>query len=1070
MSGIVSDLIEKIDNYVGRAMFSLEKLVCLFISWLQQLFNVFTGISQAKYDGKPKYLINVFFDNSIVNNIYWGMAIIGIVMAFVFAIISVTRKSMDLDDKMRQSHGQILRTLMRTIFIILTMSVFMTIIISFTNALMQSVNAVFNGAPTLLSGGKPIVYSDEQLAAMSRIFNTVGNYSLNQSANNRYNINTCYNDIRSDLQYLSNSGVFNYYYTDTDANGKQINTWQSAVQELAVAGDFNVEQPVDEYNESIANAMNHCMSVIKNDYNFKALESYDATYNYNASEVSLDRVLFLCGTMGIGGNAAARNEAYNEKPDMFDNVRAPYYMGQKDFYDLDTVNQDFYVSFSRMNYLLIYLAGAAIIVNMAIIIVNCIVRIFNLLFLYIIAPPVIAASPLDDGGKLKQWLTAFIVQAFSVFATVISMRIFLIFIPIVMKPNFQLVDNIVISTIGKLVMIWAGTVAIEKANGLLTGILADNAGWQSIMAGSTAQDVKGSMVGSLASKATSAIESLPLQAASFAGSKAWGITKAIGGGALSVASLPFKPITGAVSHGISRVGAAYGNLQDSLSNTLVESPEYKDKKAQAQDRQEQSELNRLQKQKLMQDMNPPPPQNQNKLGEGGNGGNNGSDGRTGSNGGSNGSGGGNNNLPGNQGAIGSGSGGEDYFSKPGAPSNGGDIGDYFSKPGAPSDGGDDGFSKPVSDSDAPPLPSSQGYLAGGENGGEVAKADGGEVGKADGNVKGGEGAPSKSGSSASTDPSDIAVNAFREVRRRNQQNVGSNLPESQSRQASRRSRMSEGSAARGQSRRSASAVSNNSNIAANASRSANASRPQSGNAGTGQVSSQSPAKSGAAGAGAATGSGAAQSSSVQQSGGEKSFTNDGSGGRDSVREQQRGGGVSSSQQSSRDSSQPKAGEVFYAQQLSELRNKGGSVQQTSQSGLAQSGRVSTQPQSGSTDRVSSTSTETRRSSSTVTQQNNTGLGSSMGGSANTGSPATTTTTFSGGSGSAGASGGVNSGNTSQSGSRRGSSAGTSAAPSGNNSRTRSSASGGRLPNQEDPSQANRGGSRNIAPPPDRDKK
>ncbi len=596
MSGVVDQLIEKLDNFLGRILYAIERIVCLFISWLQQLFSVFTGITPAKYKNNDEYLINVFFGNKVVNAIYWGMAAIGIVMVFIFTIMAVTRKGFDLDDKMRQSHGQILRSFMRSIFIIISLSLFMTITINFTNVLMDSVNDVFNNAPTLVDGETHIEYTNEQYAAMARVFNTVGNYSLNPSSNNRYNLNTCYNEIRSDLKYLADTGVFDYYYNDKE-DGKEKNTWQSVLQELATAADYNKEQPVDKYEEGIANALNHCKQVLMNDYSFRALQEYDKTRQYNKDEVSLDRVLFLSGTMGIGNNAAAKNDAFNKNPDMLDNVRAPYYTGDKSIYDLDQVNEDFYVSFSRMNYLLIYLVGIAIVVNMAIIIVNCIVRIFNLLFLYIIAPPIIAVSPLDDGGKFKQWLTAFIIQAFSVFATVISMRIFLIFVPIVMNPSLQLVENSVVSTMGKLVMIWAGTVAIEKANGLLTGILADNAGWQSIMAGSTAQDVKGSTVGRLASAAQSSVERTAAAPVTAVAGKAMGIAKGTLGAVGRTAALPFRPLVGAVANTASRFSEGFSGFENKLSNSVVSSPDemkrQADAKAQnkaAQDRNEQKQF------------------------------------------------------------------------------------------------------------------------------------------------------------------------------------------------------------------------------------------------------------------------------------------------------------------------------------------------------------------------------------------------------------------------------------------------------------------------------------------------
>ena len=115
--------------------------------------------------------------------------------------------------------------------------------------------------------------------------------------------------------------------------------------------------------------------------------------------------------MGVGSDAAARNEAYNKNPSLYDNVRAPYYLGEKSIYDIDEVNRDFDISFMKTNYTVITLVSLTIIINMCIILVSCVVRIFNLLFLYVIGPPIFATMSFDDGGKFKQWITAFVIQS-----------------------------------------------------------------------------------------------------------------------------------------------------------------------------------------------------------------------------------------------------------------------------------------------------------------------------------------------------------------------------------------------------------------------------------------------------------------------------------------------------------------------------------------------------------------------------------------------------------------------------------------------------------------------------------
>ena len=562
-------------NFVFKIFYMFEILLCRAISWTQSFYDIFTGTEKVEYNGNPEYLIDVFFGNSIITAVYWGMAIIGIMLSFIFAIVSVTKKAADLDEKVKQSHGQILRSLLRSILLIVSMNIVITVVVSSTTALMVSVNEAFNYGENHSNGKKHIVYTDEQYAAMSRIFNTVGNYSLNPSYNNRYNLNSCYNEIRTDLKYLGDTHVFDFYYKTLDANDEVIDTWQSVLLEIAMASDYTKDVDVDEYNEAVSAALNHCMTVLRTTPNFTALQEYTRDDVYVQEKLAIDRLIFLIGTMGAGNTAAARTDLYNENPALTDNVRGPYYSGEKDIYDFDEVNKDFDISFTKTNYLVVYFASIAILVNMIMIVVNCIVRLFNLLFMYLIAPPIIAVSPLDDGAKFKQWTTAFIVQAFSVFATVISMRLFLIYVPIVMSPNLVLLDNNLLNTIGKLLMIWAGIKAIEKSNGLLTGILADNAGWQSIQAGDMRDTVKNSKAGRMAASVKEGFEKTVTAPVRGAASLA-------GGAAKGIASLPFKPITGAFSNAKSRISNAFSNLGKSIGGSIINSPEQVKEKEESQ--------------------------------------------------------------------------------------------------------------------------------------------------------------------------------------------------------------------------------------------------------------------------------------------------------------------------------------------------------------------------------------------------------------------------------------------------------------------------------------------------------
>jgi len=501
-------------NFVYTLLYYLEAAICKALDWMQSLMDVFTGVAQVTYTpdgGKPEkaYLIDIFFHNNAITGVYLGMAAIGIALAFTFALISVIRKTFDINDKVKMSLGQIITNLFKSILFIICLNAGMTVIMSGTNTLMQQVVYVFDHAEDLAKGSNHIEYTDEQYAAMARIFNTIGNYSINQSYKNRYNINACYNEIRGDLSYLSDQGVFNFYYETKDADGNIINTWQSLLQEVANAEDFTKEVPVDSYNEGIANSLYHVMEEMRNNPNIPVLQSYDRIDDQKYESVNIGTTMFVIGTMGNGITGAAKNDKYNKEPALTDAVRAPFYRGTKSVYSLSEVNDVFDISFGKTNYIIVYVAGTVIAAKMALIIVSCVARIFNLLFLYVIAPPIFGILPLDDGGKIKQWMTAFIVQAFSIFATVISMRIYLIFLPIILSPALTLSENIIIDMVGRVVMIYAGIEAMSKANGILTGILADNAGWQSVASGDMQNYLNRSFVGRMASRVGGYVNTVP---------------------------------------------------------------------------------------------------------------------------------------------------------------------------------------------------------------------------------------------------------------------------------------------------------------------------------------------------------------------------------------------------------------------------------------------------------------------------------------------------------------------------------------------------------------------------------
>ena len=515
---------------IYKLLYYLAVGCCWVVNLLYSMFEIMAGLSKVSYDGNYDYLINVFFSNTTVSKVYWGMALIGLAVGFACAIAAVIKKIFDMGDKEKRSYGQILTALFRSVLIIVSMSLIITMVLNATTLLMQQVNYVFINADDL-GEEQTITFTDEEYAAMARALNTIGNCSLNPSYNNRYNINKCFNEIRFDLQYLKQQGVFDFHYVTKDMEGNTIATWQSALQRIANSASLDRDLSLDVYHESVTNAILEAMDLLKVNGSFKPLEEYQRQYQPSRSSVPMDRLLFLMASM-----RAAKNSDYNVSPSLTDPLRGAYYYGEKSIYDLDSVNEDFDIGIAALDYVVLFLTCAKMLQILATIILNCVSRIFNMLLLYLISPLVVAVIPLDDGGKFKQWTTAFVVQSLSVFGTVISMRVILLFMPVITDSKLLLFDNPVANLLAKLVVILAGFEVVEKATALVTGILADNAGWQSITAG----DMSGTA------------KSVVAQGKQMAKQYGMSALKTVGGAGLSTLGLGAKAVTGV------GLGAGYG--------------------------------------------------------------------------------------------------------------------------------------------------------------------------------------------------------------------------------------------------------------------------------------------------------------------------------------------------------------------------------------------------------------------------------------------------------------------------------------------------------------------------------
>lgn len=511
---IGSTIVNAITTLVGKGLYYLiVKGLLSIVNIFYRLFEVFAGLRNVDYDGTHSPLINVFFENNLITNLYWGMACIGMAMMFGFAIIAVIRKIFDIEDKHQRPLSNILKNCFKSIFVTLVLSLCVSGVLNGTNVLMQSVSYLFDNASSIGKVSK-VVYTESQYASMARVINTIGNFSLNPSYDSRFNINSCFNEIRPDLFDLQQQGLFDGHYETEDESGAPVNNWMTLLQGIVESADLSQDIQMDVYYDSISSSVVSAMQMLQNNANIEALRSYTFPTYTLSSEVGIDRAIFLVGT-----THAARSSVYNENASFTDAVRGPFYSGEKNMYDLDEVNSSFNIKVGAIDYVLIAIFGFLTLKNLFTCIMMCAGRIFQMTALYLVAPPFIATMPWDDGEKFKQWVQAFIVQCFGVFGTVIPMRLLITLIPIILSDKLNIFpDSVFLNLISKVILMLAGIFAVESFGQIFSGILAGNAGFAS--AGSNAR--MGMAAGRMFSAGTAIAGSAALAGGKIAGGVARG--------------------------------------------------------------------------------------------------------------------------------------------------------------------------------------------------------------------------------------------------------------------------------------------------------------------------------------------------------------------------------------------------------------------------------------------------------------------------------------------------------------------------------------------------------------------
>ena len=463
---ILEGLLTILQSFFGWLFLIIFQMLLRIVDILERFFDVFAGTAPVYYKGKENYLFDLFLSNQAITNLFWAMAIIAIVISFGFCIVAVARKVTDVSGTSKHTIGQIMSNFIRSLLVILLLNLCVTAAFKVTSVIFDRINYSLEHTGTMRDEQEK-TYTEEEFATMVRILATMGNYAANPSAESRYNVNACFNAIRGEMITLYESGCFNYDFPVVQT-GKH--TWQSALAQVAKSANLNEDLQLDTYYPTVQDAVTLCFNELKTNSTFKPQET--AVRGTTITEkMTTAMMIFLVSSMGAEENEQFINGGFD------DALRRSYINGEKDFLSFGDVYEDFAIT--QINYLIGIIAALACILFLAKVILMFIVRMLNLILLYVVSPLFASSMSLDEGSRFQNWTQSFVMQLLAAYAGVVMMRIYLLVVPIVVNSDLKFFEPGTyashLTIYGQLLFVLAGAWAVSRATNLISGALTGHA-------------------------------------------------------------------------------------------------------------------------------------------------------------------------------------------------------------------------------------------------------------------------------------------------------------------------------------------------------------------------------------------------------------------------------------------------------------------------------------------------------------------------------------------------------------------------------------------------------------------
>ena len=227
-------------------LFEIYVKMLQLVDLMQELFNIFGGISPVKYKGEDSYLLLAIFNMSPIMRTVWVLIAIAFILLLMFSMISVIRSIGELGNEVQRPLAKVMRNTFSGFFKIISIPMLCVFLLLGTTVVLQSVS---KGLTAMMETSSPSDGTTKPLYRGSKT--TLGRTifvvsTLNAANTSSYNITHSSADMGK--IGLSDNLRAKYYYVDAQKyNGNSYvndakDYWAKTGDKFDARNDFDIKE------------------------------------------------------------------------------------------------------------------------------------------------------------------------------------------------------------------------------------------------------------------------------------------------------------------------------------------------------------------------------------------------------------------------------------------------------------------------------------------------------------------------------------------------------------------------------------------------------------------------------------------------------------------------------------------------------------------------------------------------------------------------------------------------------------------------------------------------------------